>query len=66
MYHCEVTSIYRKWDFPPPPPPRKFIGPAEIPESTQARILLPPQTPSCLLLLSKQRDGLVVRGGYEG
>ena len=62
IYHCEVTSIYQKWDFPLPPP-HECIGLAETLESTQAHtpcqsgetqgktVLLRPQKPCCLLLL---------------
>ena len=78
MHHCEVASIDRKRDLPPPPPPCKWIGPAEIPERTQVctrcqpgetqgeTILLWPQTPSRLLLLSKRREVVFIRGGYYG
>ena len=78
MHHCEVASIDRKRDLPPPPPPCKWIGPAEIPERTQVctrcqpgetqgkTILLWPQTPSRLFLLSKRREVVFIRGGYYG
>ena len=78
MHHCEVTSIYPKWDFPPPPPPCECISPSEMPEITQAHtrcqpgetqgetVLLQPQIPSRLIFLSRRMEAVVVRGGYDG
>ena len=63
---------------PAPPPPRECISQAETTESTQAHtrcqpgetqgetVLLRPLTPPHHLLLSKRREGVVVRGGYDG
>ena len=77
MHHYEVTSIYRKRDFPPPTP-CKLIGTAKTPERTQAQthchpgetqgktVLLWSQTPPRLLLLSKWREVVVVCGEYDG
>ena len=76
IHHCEVTSIYRKQDFPPPPP-CECIGQDEKLEITRAHtrcqpgetqgetVLLRPQTPSRLLLLPTRREGVVVHGGYD-
>ena len=78
MHHCEVTSIYWKRTsllllllanasaWPKHRKEQRHVLGAREEKHKGENVLLRPQTTSRLLLLSKQREGLIVRDSYDG